>query len=150
MDCSLPGCSVHGIFQARVLEWVAISFSRGSSQTKDQTHVSCIADSLLAEPPGKSNKKAFLYTHRNWSCVITRMRRKRTRRGRKVFESLQSIKYTGLTILCMLPPNNPTDFIKNKPFKYQQSTIRTYNSKIIYNSNLQNKIPLDKPNKKIN
>ena len=32
MDCSLPGSSVHGIFQARVLEWVAISFSRGSSQ----------------------------------------------------------------------------------------------------------------------
>ena len=31
MDCSLPGSSVHGIFQARVLEWVAISFSRGSS-----------------------------------------------------------------------------------------------------------------------
>ena len=31
MDCSLPGSSIHGIFQARVLEWVAISFSRGSS-----------------------------------------------------------------------------------------------------------------------
>ena len=37
MDCSLPGSSVHGIFQARVLEWVAISFSRGSSQPRDQT-----------------------------------------------------------------------------------------------------------------
>ena len=32
MDCSLPGCSIHGIFQARILEWVAISFSRRSSQ----------------------------------------------------------------------------------------------------------------------
>ena len=42
-DCSLPGSSVHGIFQARVLEWVAISFSRGSSWTRDQTQVSCIA-----------------------------------------------------------------------------------------------------------
>ena len=31
MDCSLPGSSIHGIFQAKVLEWVAISFSRGSS-----------------------------------------------------------------------------------------------------------------------
>ena len=38
-----PGTSVHGIFQARVLEWVAISFSRGSSQPWDQTPVSCIA-----------------------------------------------------------------------------------------------------------
>ena len=33
--CSLPGSSVHGVFQARILEWVAISFSRGSSQPKD-------------------------------------------------------------------------------------------------------------------
>ena len=42
MDCSLPGSSVHGIFQARVLEWVAISSSRGSSQPRDRTWVSCI------------------------------------------------------------------------------------------------------------
>ena len=42
MDCSLPGSSIHGIFQARILEWVAISFSR-SSQSRDQTQVSHIA-----------------------------------------------------------------------------------------------------------
>ena len=42
MDCSLPGSSVHGIFQARVLEWVAISFSRGSSQPRDRIRVSRI------------------------------------------------------------------------------------------------------------
>ena len=42
MDCSLPCSSVHGIFQARVLEWVAISFSRGSSQPRDWTWVSHI------------------------------------------------------------------------------------------------------------
>ena len=36
-DCSPPGPSVHGIFQARTLEWVAISFPRGSSQLRDQT-----------------------------------------------------------------------------------------------------------------
>ena len=39
MDCSLPGSSLHGIFQARVLEWVAISFSRGSSQPRDSTWI---------------------------------------------------------------------------------------------------------------
>ena len=39
MDCSLPGSSLHGILQARVLEWVDISFSRGSSRFKDQTQV---------------------------------------------------------------------------------------------------------------
>ena len=43
MDCSLPGSSVRGIFQARVLEWVAISFSRGSSGPRDQNRVSHIA-----------------------------------------------------------------------------------------------------------
>ena len=42
MACSLPGSSAHGIFQARTLEWVAISSSRGTSQPKDQTHVSCL------------------------------------------------------------------------------------------------------------
>ena len=41
-DCKLPYSSVHGIFQARVLEWVAISFSRGSSQPRDRTQVSRI------------------------------------------------------------------------------------------------------------
>ena len=44
MDCSLPGFSVHGIFQARVLEWVVISFSRGSSRPRDRTQVSRIVD----------------------------------------------------------------------------------------------------------
>ena len=43
MDCSLSGSSVHGILQARILEWVAISFFRGSSQPRDQTQVSHIA-----------------------------------------------------------------------------------------------------------
>ena len=43
MDWSLPGFSVHGISQARILEWLAISFSRGSSWPRDQTWVSCIA-----------------------------------------------------------------------------------------------------------
>ena len=42
MDCSLLGSSLQGILQARILEWVAISFSRGSSWPGDQTHVSCI------------------------------------------------------------------------------------------------------------
>ena len=43
MDCSPPGSSVHGIFQARILEWVAISFSRGSFGLRDPTQVSRIA-----------------------------------------------------------------------------------------------------------
>ena len=43
MDFSPPGSSVCGIFQTRILEWVAISSSRGSSQSRDQTHLSCIS-----------------------------------------------------------------------------------------------------------
>ena len=62
MDCSLPGSSVHGIFQARILEWVAISFSRGSSQPRDQSRVSCIADRRFTiwatrEAPRKALRK---------------------------------------------------------------------------------------------
>ena len=47
MDCSLPGFSVHGIFQTIVMEWIAISFSRGSSWPRDQTRVSHIVDRRL-------------------------------------------------------------------------------------------------------
>ena len=50
MDCSLLGSCVHGIPQARILEWVTIPFSRGSSQPRDQTHVSyvfCIGRQVL-------------------------------------------------------------------------------------------------------
>ena len=43
VECSLPGSSIHGILQARLLEWVAISFSRGSSRPRDWTRVSRIA-----------------------------------------------------------------------------------------------------------
>ena len=55
MDCGPPGSSVHGILQARILEWVAISFSRGSSQLRDQIPRSPAlqADYLPSEPPGK-------------------------------------------------------------------------------------------------
>ena len=47
IDCSLPGSSVHGISQAKILEWVAISFSRASSWPRDQTCVSCIGRWIL-------------------------------------------------------------------------------------------------------
>ena len=43
VDCRLPGSSVYGIFQARILEWVAISSSKGSSCPRYQTHISCIS-----------------------------------------------------------------------------------------------------------
>ena len=57
MDHSPPGSSVHGILQARILEWVAMPSSRGSSRPRNQTHVSCVSciagGFFTAEPPGK-------------------------------------------------------------------------------------------------
>ena len=54
MDCSLPGSSVHEIFQARILEWVYISYCKGSFQPRDQTCIFSIGrQSLTSEPPGK-------------------------------------------------------------------------------------------------
>ena len=60
MDCSPPGSSVHGILQARILEWVAIPFSRGPSQPRDQIQVSCIAGRLFTI--WATGKPAFLST----------------------------------------------------------------------------------------
>ena len=56
MDCSPPGSSVHGILQARILEWIAIPFSRGSSWPRNQTGVSCILkeSACNAGDPGSS------------------------------------------------------------------------------------------------
>ena len=72
MDCSLPGSSLHGILQARVLVWVAISFSRGSSQLRDWTRVSHIpgkrfnlwttkeADQMLNTLPSEFRKRKWM------------------------------------------------------------------------------------------
>jgi len=47
VDYSPQGSSVHGISLARILKWVAISFSRGSSGSRDQTHISCVGRQIL-------------------------------------------------------------------------------------------------------
>ena len=60
MDSRPPSCPVHGISQARILEWVAISFIRGSSWPRDWTWVSCIAGRFFTtEPPGKVKVKSL-------------------------------------------------------------------------------------------
>ena len=59
MDCSLPGSSVHGISQARILEWVAISFSRGTSQARDRTYISCIGRQTLYHCTTKEAQISF-------------------------------------------------------------------------------------------
>ena len=57
MDSSLPSSPIHGILQARILEWIAISFSRGSTWSRDKTCVLCLEDGFFtSEPPGKPVK----------------------------------------------------------------------------------------------
>ena len=74
VDCNQPGSSVHGILQARILEWVAFSFSRGSSWSRDRTRVSYIIGRFFTiwatrEAPNTSEGKTLLkvITRRTWS-----------------------------------------------------------------------------------
>ena len=76
MDCSPPGSSVHGISQARILEWVAISSSRGSSWPRDQTHDSCVSCTagrfFTTEPLGKPYSSIGI---KQWVCVRDKTQR---------------------------------------------------------------------------
>ena len=65
MDCHLPGSSAHGISQARILEWSAISSSRGSSQLRDWTCVSCIGRQILYHWVTREALKLIW----NFSCI---------------------------------------------------------------------------------
>ena len=75
MDYSPQGFSVHEIFQARILKWVVISFSRGASQHRDRTRISCTAGRFFTDwatrevhlEPLKSIKQKWLY----WSAVLS-------------------------------------------------------------------------------
>ena len=67
MDCSPPGSSVHGILQARILEWGAIHFSMGSFSTRDWTQVSCFADNFLPLIHKVNNNSPIPFTDSN--CV---------------------------------------------------------------------------------
>ena len=68
MDCSPPGSSVHGFSQARILKWVAIPFSRGSSRFRNQTCISCFAGGFFtARSPGKSEHSYYCRIKRLWN-----------------------------------------------------------------------------------
>ena len=76
MDCSLPGSSLHGILQARILEWVGISFFRGSSRPRDQTPVSCIAGIRYVVQIIFLKNWIYIifgYSHRPTSVLVTTM-----------------------------------------------------------------------------
>ena len=60
VDCSPPGSSLHGILQARILEWVAVSYPKESSHPRDQTQVSHIAGRLSSEPTSSDSKDKMI------------------------------------------------------------------------------------------
>ena len=72
VDCSPPGPSVHGILQARILEQVAISFSRGSSRPRDQTQVSCVSGTGRQVPSTSTTREPTplcIITHQIWEAI---------------------------------------------------------------------------------
>ena len=71
MDCNPPGFSIHGIFQVRILEWVAISSSRRSSQPRDGTHLSCVSCKQILYP--LSHGEAHLQMEINQLYISRRM-----------------------------------------------------------------------------
>ena len=70
MDCSPSGSSVHGISQARILEWVDISSSRGSSQPRDQTHISYISLWLLQQQQKNKDERLKEKTVLRFSMLL--------------------------------------------------------------------------------
>ena len=82
IDCSLQGSSVCGILQARILEWVAISFSRRSSQSRYQTwSLALQEDSFLSEPTGKTvsiTSASHKFTEVEWVYFLHTPRKKNT------------------------------------------------------------------------
>ena len=81
MNCSPPRSSVHGIFQARIMEWVAIPFSRGSSRPRDQTRVSCMTGRFFtiwaARLAHKWCYSAVTHTSRLWAWSLISIKDKR-------------------------------------------------------------------------
>ena len=75
MDCSAPGCSVYGILQSRILEWVTMHFSRGFSPPRDRTWVSCAAGEFFTIWASReahwNGSIAYSFLHlKEWICVI--------------------------------------------------------------------------------
>ena len=69
MDYSLPGSSVHGILQARILEWVAISFSRGSYLPRNRTQVSCIAGRFFTDWAMREAPSIMVFSNESVLCI---------------------------------------------------------------------------------
>ena len=93
---------VHGILQARILEWVAFPFPRGSSQPRDRTQVSHIANSLPAEPQGKPNVHHRYLVQFSCSVVSDSLRPQRLQHARLPVHHQLKL----MSIMLMMPSNH--------------------------------------------
>ena len=89
MDCGLPGFSVHGISQTSILEWVAISFSMGSSWPRDWTHISCLVGKFFLslnhlKTNVKSGQENIAHNHMA-SGWVTRLRRRANQSSQQLY-----------------------------------------------------------------
>jgi len=104
MDCSLPGSSVHGILQERILEWVAMPSSRGSSRPRIEARSSALqVDSLLSDPPGKPTISHFLWVRRSkplpfWGLLIKKSW-KQFQRGWAVRDVMNTFQWCQCSLL---------------------------------------------------
>ena len=117
MDCSPPGSSVHGILQARILEWVAISFFTGSSQPRNQTCVFCIGRCILYRwATWKAHmlyKQAYIHPQASLAALVVK----------HLPASTGDIRDVGSIpgLLCPPPGNLP-----NPGIKPRSSALQTY------------------------
>ena len=110
IDWSLPNSSFHGILQAEILEWVALSFSRGSDQPRDQSWVSRIAaDSLPSEPPGKLTNRILCNCKKEWGnnsfekCIL-----------QDIFSGEKNVRY----LLCKKENKNQNNKVKQYAYMF--------------------------------
>ena len=115
MDYSLPGSSVHGILQARILEWVAIPFSKGLSQPRDQTLISCIVGRFLTIWATKKVHNSLMQWLKHWlksiggtSLVVKGLRNCLPMKG---------------TWVCFLVREDPTC---TKPVRHNYCSLHAY------------------------
>ena len=117
MDCSLQGSSVHGILQARVLEWVAMPSSRGSSQPRDWTQVSCAAGRFFTtEPPGKP----FVTSHHQIQAAHDSL---------EIRETAPSLPPLDITGPAWFKGFNPFSLILSRIWLYYHPHLKEKNSK---------------------
>ena len=108
IDCRWPGFSIRGTLQARMLELVAMPFSKGSSQPRDWTQISCIGRPVfyLSHQGSRLRVEGWKNTfHTNEKDKKTRIaiRQNRHIRRNRLLTRLFKLKYSGYTILCKLP-----------------------------------------------